>query len=146
MNKAFVKEPEDHGDRCPCCGSPGQVVFQKTLQHHLTPEQVSQLSDTAFFCSQSTCEVVYFDRFERAVSASELQQAVYPKDPSAPICPCFGLTEEDIDEDVREGVVTRVKAHRRQAESCDVKCGTLSPNGQSCVPQVQRYYMKRRIQ
>ena len=37
----------------------------------------------------------------------DLNKPVYPKNPDAPICACFGLTRQDIEQDVSEGVVTR---------------------------------------
>ena len=146
MNKAFVKESEDPGDHCPVCGSIGQTVFQSTLDAQLTSETRAQLPDTAFFCPHATCEVAYFDQFERTVSTAGLSHPVYPKDPNAPICPCFGLTCEDIEADVREGVVTRVKAHLGRAQSDDSRCATMAASGQSCIAAVQRYFMRLRGQ
>ena len=144
MNKAFVKESEDQGDRCPKCGSVGQSVLQVTLEAHLTPQVRSELSKSAFFCPFPTCEVAYFDQFERTVSVKALTNPVYLKNPDAPICPCFGLTCDEIEADVREGVVTRVKAHLQRAQSSDARCQTMSADGQSCIAAVQRYFMQLR--
>ena len=144
MNKAFVKEAEDPGDRCPSCGSAGQRVFRATLESHLPPELRGEFTESAFFCPQPTCPVAYFDPFERSIPADRLLQPVYPKDPAAPLCACFGLTEEDIEADVREGAVTRVKAHLQRAQSDAARCGTLAANGQSCIPAVQKCYMQLR--
>jgi hypothetical protein len=144
MNKAFVREPEDAGDRCPACGSTGQRVFAATLEAHLSPESRRQLSDSAYFCPHPTCGVAYFDSLERTVPADSLLCPVYPKDPEAPICPCFGLTVEDIEADVREGGVTRMKAHHAQAQSAEAHCATAAASGQSCIPVVQRCFMRLR--
>ena len=144
MNKAFVKESEDPGDRCPACGSIGQRVFGSTLDAHLPVESRTQFSDSAFFCPHPTCSVAYFDSFERTVPAANLSHPTYPKDPEAPICPCFGLTVEDIEADVREGVVTRVRRHHQQAESDAAHCATAAASGQSCIPAVQRCFMRLR--
>ena len=146
MNKAFVKETEDPGDRCPTCGSIGQTVGQATLEAHLPAEACAQLSNSAFFCPHPTCAVAYFDQFERMVRTESLIQPVYPKDAQAPICPCFGLTCEDIEADVREGVVTRVKAHLQRVQSDDARCATMAASGQSCIAAVQRYFMRLRGQ
>ena len=43
-------------------------------------------------------------------ATGDLRHPVYPKDPQAPICACFGLTAEDVEADIREGGVTRVRA------------------------------------
>lgn len=146
MNKAFVKESDDTPDRCPACGSIGQHVFHDTLDTHLLPESRTQFSDTAFFCPHPTCGVAYFDAFERTVPVESLSHPVYPKDPEAPICPCFGLTVEDIEADVREGGVTRMKAHHQQAQSEAAHCATAAANGQSCIPAVQKHFMRLRGQ
>ena len=74
----------------------------------------------------------------------ELNKPVYPKDPEAPVCACFGLTREDIEQDVREGVVTRVKAILEKAKSSEARCSKLAANGQPCVAYVQKYYMQCR--
>jgi len=144
VNKAFVKEPEEHGDRCPSCDSVGRQVFQVTLRSHLAEEESARFRDSAYFCPLPTCEVAYFDKLERTVSTDCLQRPVYPKDPSAAICPCFGLTCDDIEADVAEGGVTRLKAHRQQADSPEASCAKLSPDGQSCIGVVQRYFMRAR--
>lgn len=144
MNKAFVKEIDATEGRCPRCNSPGTPVGPETLHAHLSPEQVHELTEAAFFCPFDRCDVVYFDVFDRAVTQAEVRTPVYPKDPTAPICACFGLTEDDVAEDVREGVVTRVKSILEKAKSSDARCGILAPSGQCCVPEVQRCYMRLR--
>ncbi|MEX2287161.1 MAG: hypothetical protein WD648_08740 [Planctomycetaceae bacterium] len=144
MNKAFVKDSEDSGNRCPKCGTAGPVVFPATLDAHIPAELRDRISSTAFFCPQPTCPVAYFDQFERTIVADGLLRPVYPKHPDAPICPCFGLTSEDIEADVQDGVVTRVREHLRRAQSDEAHCTTASPSGQSCIAAVQRYFMQFR--
>jgi hypothetical protein len=144
MNKAFVRDAEPTVDRCPRCGSIGQPVGAVTLDAFIRGEDRSQLGETASFCPSETCPVAYFDAFERLVTQSQLAKPSFPKDPDAPICGCFGLTREDIEEDVREGVATRTRALLERAKSSEAHCSQMSPNGQSCVPAVQRYFMKCR--
>jgi hypothetical protein len=144
MNKAFVKEQDSTEGRCPRCGSPGTVVFQETLRAHLSPEILGNLTDSAFFCGQPRCSVVYFDLFDRIVEESSVKTPVYPKNPAAPLCPCFGLTGDDIEEDIREGSVTRTRACIEKAKSPEARCSVASPSGQSCVAEVQGYYMRMR--
>ncbi len=146
MNKAFVKEQDSTEGRCPRCGSPGTAVFQATLQQHLAHAALENLTDSAFFCAQPRCPVVYFDLFDRVVEESAVKTPVYPKDPAAPLCACFGLTCDDVEQDIREGVVTRTRACVERAKSPAARCGTASPSGQSCTAEVQRYYMKRRAE
>lgn len=145
MNKAFVREPDDTGDwHCPRCGSLGAPVEQPTLIEHLVPAALETLSDSAFFCPFPRCEVAYFDRFERVATTDKLLRAVYPKDLEAPMCACFGLTREDVEQDVREGGVTRVRALLAKSKSPAAHCTLLAADGRCCMPEVQRYFMKLR--
>jgi len=144
MNKAFVREPDVTADYCPKCGAAGESVGAVTLAAQLTAEQRQHLAEPANFCSTPRCEVAYFDKFERFVLAADLARPVYPKDPAAPLCACFGLTADDIDQDIAEGTVSRVRAAIEKAKSPDARCVELAPNGRPCIAQVQRYYMQQR--
>lgn len=145
MNKAFVREPEDTGQAfCPRCRSLGIAVQEATLVAHLKAEALNDLADTAWFCSFPTCEVAYFDLFDRVATIDKLVRPVYPKDPQAPICPCFGFTTDEIEADLAEGGVQRTRALVEKAKSSTAHCSMASPTGQSCIAEVQRYYMKRR--
>jgi bacterioferritin-associated ferredoxin len=138
MNKAFVREPDQTSDYCPRCGAEGEPVGQETLENYLSAEQLGRVSQRSNFCPTPRCAVAYFDGFERTILVSELGRAVYPKDPAAPICACFGLTGEQIEEDVAEGVATRTRAILEKA----THCARLAANGRSCVAYVQKYYMQ----
>ncbi len=145
MNKAFVREVEDNGQRfCPGCRSLGMMVGVATLHALVSDRSQVQLADPAFFCPFPTCEVAYFDEYDRVVGVEQLRQPVYPKDPEAPLCPCFGLTRDDIEADLQEGGVTRVRAVVEKSKTAAACCALKSPTGQSCVAEVQRYYFRRR--
>jgi hypothetical protein len=119
-------------------------VFDVTLSAQLSPEARQGFGDSAWFCPHATCPVAYFDAFERTLGAAELAQPIYPKDPDAPICPCFDFRVEDIEADIREGGATRTKAQLARAQSADAQCSTKSPSGQSCVAVVQKCFMQMR--
>jgi len=144
MNKAFVREPEQTGDYCPRCGSQGKAVGVEVLKSYLTDQQRRGLAEPVNFCPSPKCGVAYFDGMERVVMASELACPVYPKDPTAPICACFGLTRHDIEQDVAEGVVTRTKAVLEKAKSTQARCAQMAANGEPCIAYVQKYYMECR--
>ncbi|MGE0759460.1 MAG: hypothetical protein AB7F89_17255 [Pirellulaceae bacterium] len=144
MNKAFMREPDAAGEFCPKCGSLGLPVQRETIAAQLLPGMEAQLAITANFCPHPTCEVAYFDMFERTIPAAALRKPVYPKDPDAPICACFGFTCAEIDQDLAEGVVARTKAHLERAKSHPSDCERLAANGRSCVAEIQRYYMQHR--
>lgn len=143
MNKAFVREPDDNGQRhCPSCGSLGVPVPAGTVAAHVRPAAGERLAETAYFCPFPRCTVAYFDLFERSVPVEALEHPVYPKDADAPLCPCFGLTRDDVEADVREGTPRRVRELVARAKSPAARCAELSPTGQSCLGEVQRYYLK----
>jgi hypothetical protein len=144
MNKAFVRDPDPTVDRCPQCGTAGQPVGAVILDQFVRPEARNQLGEEASFCPSATCPVAYFDAFDRRIEVTQLARPVYPKDPDAPICGCFGFTCADIDEDVREGVATRTRAQLERSQSSAARCSQSAANGQSCIANVQRYFMKRR--
>jgi hypothetical protein len=144
MNKAFLRESDSTEEYCPRCGSLGQPVSRDTVMAQVQPDADVSLAVTANFCPHPQCEVAYFDMFERMVQVAALRRPVFPKDPDAPICACFGFTRADIDRDLAEGVVTRTRGLLDRARSQPTQCETLAANGRSCVPDVQRYYMQRR--
>ncbi len=109
----------------------------------MKPEQLSMIAKPAAFCPSPQCDVVYFDSFERVVVTHDLDRAVYPKDPTAPICACFGLTADAIEQDVDEGVTTRTKAALEKAKSSAAKCTEMAANGRPCVAYIQKYYLER---
>lgn len=144
MNKAFIREPDPSTPHCPRCGSLGQPVGPATLDAQLPAIVRALVAESAYFCPFSQCDVVYFDEFERCVLIESVGRPVYPKDPDAPICGCFGLTREGIEQDVREGVVTRTRAVVEKAKSPEAHCTTQAFNGRPCLAEVQGYYMKCR--
>ncbi len=144
MNKAFVREQDSDFRHCPRCGSLGLSVGSETLNHWLSPEARGELGDRAMFCPLATCSIAYFDQFERMVGADQLQRPAWPKSMDAPLCACFGLTVDDIDADIDEGGVARVRAVVERSKTPDARCQTLAASGQCCVAEVQRYYFKHR--
>jgi hypothetical protein len=142
VNKAFVREPDRTAEYCPRCGAKGQQVGRETIQSYLQQGKTPTVADPANFCPSPQCDVVYFDSFERVLLTGDLGKPVYPKDADAPICACFGLTREDIEADVREGVVTRVRAIIEKAKSNEARCAQLAANGESCIAAVQKYYFQ----
>jgi len=112
------------------------------MQAFLTPELRRRFADTASFCRVESCPVVYFDEFGGRVDRNELSVPIPIKDPEAPLCGCFGLTREDIETDIAEGVVTRTKAVVLKAQSDAGRCTTHSPNGRPCLAEVQGYFVR----
>jgi hypothetical protein len=145
MNKAFVREPEDDGRAfCPRCGALGTAVSAGPLDTYIRANARGKLGSTAWFCSYGPCECAYFDQLGGVVTTSELRQPVYPKDPQAPLCNCFGFTIEDIEADVAEGTPVRIRELLAQSQTDQARCSTLAPDGRNCMAEVRRLYMKLR--
>ena len=142
MNKAFLREPDPVAARCPRCDSLGHPVGPQTLNARLAPEVRKSLAESAYFCPDGRCEVVYYDDFESVVTRAAVSGAIPIKDIDAPLCACFGLTRDDIEQDVAEGVVVKTRAAVLRSQSDEARCATLAPNGRTCVPEVQGYYLK----
>jgi hypothetical protein len=142
MNKAFIREPDEMASRCPKCESIGQPVGPQTLNAQLPPDVRRGLAESAYFCPDSLCEIVYFDDFSGVVTRAALGPLIPIKDADAPICSCFGLKRDDIEDDIAAGSVVRTKAAILKAQSDESRCTTLAPNGRSCVAEVQSYFLK----
>ena len=141
MNKAFVREPDCTGTYCPRCGSQGEKVGAEVLKFYLADDQGTTLTPPAHFCPSPKCAVAYFDSFERFVLVNALSRPAYPKDSTAPLCACFGVTRQDIEQDVDEGVVTRTKAAVERANSPLARCAQTAANGRPCIAYLQKYYL-----
>jgi len=144
MNKAFVREPDITDVLCPRCGSAGTTALRAAFEHHVPPEARRSLAATTYFCSTPSCPVAYFDAFEAIVPAEALSHAVYPKDPRAPLCACFGLTIDDVENDIADGTPTRIRELLAKSKTPAAHCDELSATGRSCIPDVQRCYFKLR--
>jgi hypothetical protein len=145
MNKAFVREPEDDGrGYCPRCRSLGIAVDSGPLGSHIRPEFRAKLRDDAWFCNFPRCEVAYFNQFDAVVTIEELNAPVYPKDPDAPICACFGFTYDEVMADVRDGTPERIRGLLAKSKSPEANCRTLAADGRCCMTAVQALYMKLR--
>ena len=143
MNKAFLRDSDDTEIRCPLCGAAGQSVPEAALAVYLPAEARSRLGSTVYFCDTPTCDAVYFDAVEDYAKASELLQPAWPKDPDAPLCACFGLTRDDIEQDLAEGTPRRVREIVAKAKTDAAQCSRKAASGRSCVAEVQKYYLRR---
>src|SRR5688572_685689 len=129
MNKAFTREPDSDDVLCPRCGAIGSEVARETVEALVKPEFQNKLAQSASYCATPTCEVVYFDAFERAVTTDELVRPVYPKDPDAPICPCFDATTAVLEQDLDEGTVQLTRQLGEHAKSPAARCKVMSASG-----------------
>ena len=142
MNKAFLREPDQVDSRCPRCDAAGHPVGPQTLNARLSADARRVLAETAYFCPDSHCDVVYYDDFGSVVLRSAVPGPIPIKDGDAPLCACFGFTREEIELAVEEGGVARTRAAVQRAQSGEARCATMAPNGRPCVPELQGCYFK----
>ncbi|MFZ4734096.1 MAG: hypothetical protein ACOYK7_16280 [Pirellulales bacterium] len=143
VNKAFCREPDAQSPRCPGCGADGSPVAPETVAAHVAAGAAEQLGEPAYCCLTESCSVAYFDLFERSIPLAEAHGFFWPKDPAGPLCACHGLTCDDIDADVAEGQPRRVRAVVERAGASDAECSHRAADGRTCLPRVQREYMRR---
>lgn len=142
MNKAFVREPDPTDCVCPRCQVAGVPVPNSTVQSFVPLAKQAGLSASAYFCETPNCEVAYFDALESIVLAIDLTRAVYPKDVAAPLCGCFGLTEEDVRQDIDDGKPLRIRDLLQKSKTDAAHCSSADPQGTCCLPRVQKLYFK----
>jgi hypothetical protein len=144
MNKAFVREPDTTDVLCPRCGAAGTSVLRVSFEAHVPAELRRPLAASVYFCPTPSCPIAYFDAFEATVPAEALVHPVYPKDPAAPLCACFGLTIDDVEDDIADGTPHRIRALLAKSKTDAARCEELSPTGRSCIPDVQKCYFRLR--
>jgi len=144
MNKAFVRESDSTDVLCPRCQAVGTSVLYAAFETHVAPQARRRLAASVYFCPTPSCPVAYFDAFEATVTTDALLRPVYPKDPAAPLCSCFGLTLDDVEADVADGTPARIRELLAKSKTPAAHCEELSPTGRSCIPDVQKCYLKLR--
>ena len=143
MNKAFVREADSTEIYCPLCGAVGEIVPESAVANYVSAELRQRLGAMVYFCETPTCEAVYFDAVEDHIATRELLRPVYPKDPAAPLCACFGFTRDEIEQDIAAGSPQRIRALVAKSKTTAAHCGDAAANGRSCLAAVQKYYFRR---
>jgi len=140
MSRAFMKEGEAPEPRCPSCDAAGEAVGAPTLDAQVPETFRGLLGDKAYYCATPTCRVGYFNGWGSTLPAEKLQNRTYPKDPDAPLCPCLMLSAEDLIDDARAGIKTRIQEIREEADAPDARCLKLSPDGKSCATRAMQLF------
>ena len=143
MNRAFVREPDDSIDpRCPKCGVLGWPVARHTVTSLAKADVVAGVSDAALFCHNASCKVVYYDANGQTIEVTSMKNAVWPKDSTAPVCGCYGVTQDLIEDDARAGRRDALKLLATKSEESPTRCEFKSPSGRGCLAEVQRIFLK----
>lgn len=145
MNKAFLREPEaDTRVFCPCCTTEGLPVGIGPLDSHIRPEFRAQMPEAAWYCPHPPCDVAYFTVGGAVVMLGQLRAPVYPYEMDAPICACFKFGYDDVEADVRDGTPTRIRELLGRSQSPEARCAVVAVDGQCCMKEIQRLYLKLR--
>jgi hypothetical protein len=145
MSRAFVKEPETSGPACPSppgCGGAGVPVSRVTLQARLRPEAAARFAGEAYFCPDPACEVAYFDAGRERATREELVAPVWPKQPGAPLCACFGVVRETLQDFGRRGDKAAMRAFLERAGSPEARCESRAADGHCCATEARRVFLR----
>ena len=112
----------------------------RTLEAQLPSEARTPLGGAAFYCVNPACRTAYFNAWGAKVPADRLASPAYPKDPSRPICPCFGIAAEDVTADARDGRKERVRDLVERSKGPEARCAERCPDGRPCIPRVLRLF------
>ena len=145
MSRAFVKEAETSEPACPAppgCGGSGVPVSQATLEARLAPEAAARFTGGAFFCADPACVVAYFDAGRAWATRDELLAPAWPKHAAAPLCACFGVTREAIENFGRRGDKAAMRALLERVASPEARCERLAADGRSCATEARRFFLR----
>jgi len=145
VSRAFVKEPESAAPGCPSppgCGGAGVPVSRATLQAHLRPQAAARFADGACFCPNPSCEVAYFDAGRERALRDELVAPAWPKHATAPLCACFGVTQQAFEELGRSGDKPAMRAILERAASPEARCASAAADGRCCATEARRAFLR----
>ena len=128
---------------CPVSGTRSKQVDMITVKSLVRHLRFGMPPAQYYFCAAPGCDVVYFPLNPAAPSfrRADLQVEVGVKklDDPIPLCYCFGVTREDIRNEVRQSgkssAAERITAEVK-ADKC--ACEVKNPSGKCCMGDVTR--------
>lgn len=128
-------------ENCPSCGNKGRNVGRITVKALLTSMALQRLENVEYrFCPTRTCSVVYYGSGS-VFRTSDLAAPVWQKTnvSSAPVCYCFGHSEDSIQEEIsstgKSSISERITQLIRAGRcACEVK----NPQGTCCLGNVSQ--------
>ena len=129
--------------RCPSCAVKGGHVETVTLQALVRPELRGRITAGSYrFCDTLSCDTVYYDENgSHTFSKPDLTVRVGVKETDAPrpICYCFDLTIEEIEDEIRRTGQSTVLDDIKTRMKAGCWCETKSPQGACCLGTVSKY-------
>ncbi|MBY3621324.1 (2Fe-2S)-binding protein [Paenibacillus sp. VTT E-133280] len=127
--------------QCPGCHQKGKSIQTITLKALLQPTALETIhaESTYSFCSNSSCEVVYFS-YDQTFDKDMLKVSVFQKDDAldVPVCYCFGWTRERLIKAVQENQYP-IKHIREQVQANRCGCEINNPQGACCLGNVTTF-------
>lgn len=127
---------------CPRCGGSGKPVGQITVEALRKPELRGHGNGTPYvFCENPGCPVVYFAQDGTQFTKDQIRVRVGLKETEDPIpvCYCFGVTKQMIQEEVRQtGRSTASARIRAGVKAGTCRCEVENPSGRCCLGEVAK--------
>ena len=136
---------------CPVSGTRSKQVDIVTVKSLVRKPLLGMPNAPYYFCDAADCDLVYFaldaeaPRFRR----EDLVVRVGVKETAdpIPICYCFGVTRQDIWDEIRStGNSTAAKAIAAEIEAGHCACEAKNPSGKCCLGEVTRTVKDRLTQ
>ncbi|MGF9712258.1 MULTISPECIES: putative iron-sulfur cluster-binding metallochaperone [Paenibacillus] len=126
---------------CPICQQKGKNVPLITLKAMLIPKALETIDSELIytFCSNSSCEVVYFSNDQTYVS-DDLKISVFQKNKAlnVPVCYCFGWTRKRLTEATLKNQ-RPIEHIRMQVQAKRCGCEVNNPQGSCCLGNVTSF-------
>lgn len=108
-----------------------QVLYSTVLQHIKHPWKNKITEQHYYFCSDSSCDVVYFGEDDSVIKKSELRTLVGIKEPTrqdALVCYCLDITKAQAINtiDLKQYVIDKTKNNL-------CSCESHNPSGRCCL-------------
>lgn len=128
---------------CPECGSRSKKVEALTVKSLVRRLPFSMASAHYYFCEAPACDVVYFPSDPQAPTFHRgnllVRVGVKEKHDPISVCYCFGVTRQDIAEEVqRTGISTIAERIKAEVKAGNCACEVKNPSGKCCLGDVTR--------
>ncbi|MBY3621314.1 (2Fe-2S)-binding protein [Paenibacillus sp. VTT E-133280] len=127
--------------QCPTCHQKGKSIQLITLKAMLQPTALETINPELpySFCTNSSCEVVYFSDVQ-TFGKDMLKVSVFQKDDAldVPVCYCFGWTRERLIQAVQENQHP-IDHIREQVQANRCGCEVNNPQGACCLGNVTTF-------
>jgi len=117
-----------------------EVTLRSLVEEPVTRD-LGTLSDF-FFCAGKSCDVAYFAADGRTVDKHRVTVRIGVKELQSPrpLCFCFDVTAEDIEEEVqRDGATTIPNMITERCREGLDRCPETNPRGRCCLGDVRQF-------